>query len=114
VLGIPSQYLKTGGVGDALNVYGNWNGNRNNPPQTSIALSQIANEINAGRPIAVDIAGGNGSGGQHCVAIVGVINDILLICDPIYGESTIQFESFPSAYQGGAVLNSMCLTKKGS
>jgi hypothetical protein len=107
-LGIPTEYIKSGGVGDALNVNGNWN----SPVHPSITLSQIATEIAAGRPIAVDIAWK--SGGQHCVAIAGVLNDTLLICDPVYGESFIQYESFPAAYQAGAVLDSVCLTKKGA
>ena len=62
------------------------------------------------RPIAVDIAW-SGGGGQHYVAIAGVLNDILLICDPIFGETFIPYEDFPSAYQGGASLNSVCLTQ---
>ena len=104
-LGIPSEYIKSGGVGDALNVNGNWQGSG----QNSITLDQINTEISAGRPIAVDIAWN--SGGQHCIAIAGVLNDMLFICDPAYGESVIQYESFPSAYQGGAKFVSVCLTK---
>jgi len=50
--------------------------------------------------------------GQHTVAIAGVLDDMLLICDPIYGDSGIQYESFPTAYQGGARLVSVCLTKQ--
>ncbi len=112
-LGIPTEYLKTGGVGDALNVKGNWNGSRNAPALNSITLAQIQTEIGAGRPIAVDIAW-NGGQGAHCVAIAGVLDDMLLICDPVYGESVVQYESFPAAYQGGATLVGACLTKKGS
>jgi hypothetical protein len=108
-LGIPIEYIKSGGVGDALNVHGNWNSSGPSSP----TLAQIATEISAGRPVAVDIAW-NGGAGQHCVAIAGVLNDLLLICDPAYGESVIQFESFPSAYQGGASLVAMALTQKGS
>jgi hypothetical protein len=104
-LGIPTEYIKSGGVGDALNV----NGNSNGPAPSPLTLAQITTEISAGRPIAVDIAWN--SGGQHCVAIAGVLNDMLLICDPVYGESVVQFESFPSAYQGGASLVSAYLTK---
>ena len=109
-LGIPSEYFKTGGVGDALNVYGNWN----SPSLSSITLEQITTEINAGRPIAVDVVWDGGNGESHYVAIVGVLNDLLLICDPIFGETVIQYELFPNAYKGGATLGSVCLTKKGS
>jgi hypothetical protein len=93
-------------VGDALDVNGNWN----KPGHSSITLAQISTEIGAKRPIAVDIKWH--SGGQHCVAIAGVLNDLLLICDPINGESVIKYESFPSAYRGGASLQTACLTKK--
>ena len=107
-LGIPTEYIKTGGVGDALNVNSNLSLSSNNP----IALAQIQTEISAGRPIAVDIAWNGGA--QHCVAIAGVLDDILLICDPASGESTIQYESFPAAYQGGATFVGTSLTKKGT
>jgi hypothetical protein len=106
-LGFPNEYIKTGGVADALNVNGNTAGSQN-----SITLDQITSQMAAGRPIAVDIAWPSG-GGQHCVAIAGVLNDILLICDPVYGESPIQFELFPSTYQGGASLVNVVLTQPG-
>ena len=107
--------LKTGGVGDALDV----NGNRNNPggsrndSQGSITLAQIQSEIAAGRPIAVDIAWKALNTGQHCVAIAGVLNDMLLICDPTAGETAIQYEDFPASYSSGATLVNVCLTRKG-
>jgi hypothetical protein len=107
-LGIPVEYIKSGGVGDALNVYGNWN----KPGLATMSLSQIAGEVAAGRPVCVDIAW-NG-GGQHCVAIAGELDDQLLICDPIFGETSIQYELFPAAYQGGASVVSYALTKAGS
>jgi hypothetical protein len=109
--GMPSSCNRTGGVGDALDVNNNWNnpgGNRNDS-QPTVTLAQIQTEIAGRRPIAVDIQW-NG-GGQHCVAITGVLNDILLICDPIYGETVIQYEDFPSAYASGAALIDVCLTK---
>jgi hypothetical protein len=107
-LGIPTEYIKSGGVGDPLNVNGNC---ANYPGQSSLTLAQITTEIGAGRPVAVDIAW-NGGAGQHCVAVAGVLDDVLLICDPIYGETVIPYESFPSAYQVGASLVGACLTKK--
>jgi hypothetical protein len=107
-LGILRGYLNmTGGVGDPLKLNGNAQGY---PGQGSVTLDQITSEIAAGRPIAVDIAWKSGSG-QHCIAIAGVLDDMLLICDPFYGESVIQYESFPSSYQGGATLVGVNLTK---
>ncbi len=104
--GLPSVCIKTGGVGDALNINGNWN----KPSHSSLTLAQITTEINAKRPIALDIKWH--SGAQHCVAIAGVLDDMLLICDPIYGESVIQYQSFPAEYHGGASLVGACLTQK--
>ena len=98
---------KPGGVRDALKV----NGNLKNELTSLPPLAQIASEMSERRPIAVDIKWK--SGGQHCVAIAGVLNDMLLICNPISGESVIQYESFPSAYGGGASVVAVCLTQKG-
>jgi hypothetical protein len=108
-LGIPSEYDKSGGVGDPLNVTGNC---ANYPGQSNMpTLDQISTELAAGRPICVDIVWNGGGGTGHCVAIAGVLNDMLLICDPAYGETVIQYESFPSAYQGGASVGGATLTK---
>jgi hypothetical protein len=111
VLGKPAAIsavcIKTGGVTDALNMNGNWN----KPGHSSLTLAQITTEIGARRPIAVDIKW-RSDGGQHCVAIAGVLDDMLLICDPIAGESVIQYEAFPSAYRGGASLVTACFTQK--
>lgn len=109
-LNIPTEYLKTGGVGDALKV----KGNANTSTANLIPLAQIQSEIRAGRPVVVDIAWGGPAGPQHDVAIAGFQDDLLLICDPIFGESAIEYGSFPSLYQGGATVNSTFLTKKGS
>jgi hypothetical protein len=103
---IAAVCIKSGGVGDALNVNGNWN----RPGLSSLTLAQITSEIRARRPIAAGIKWH--SGAQHVVAIAGIQDDMLLICDPVNGETAIQYESFPSAYHGGASLVSACLTKK--
>jgi hypothetical protein len=108
VLGIPTEYIKSGGVGDALNVHGNNGGGG------TLTLDLVASELNAGRPICVDIQWNGVNAGQHVVAIAGVLNDQLLICDPANGESVIQFEDFPATYSGGASLIGISLTKKGS
>jgi hypothetical protein len=107
-LGIPKIYLKTGGVGDALKVHGNWN----TATPASPTLAQITGEIIAGRPVAVDITWPSGSG--HCVAIAGVLDDQVLICDPAFGESAVVYESFPATYHGGATLADIVFTQKGT
>ncbi len=106
ILNIPTEYFKSGGEGDALNVNGNWN----TPNMSSMTLAQITTEINAGHPIAVDL-NWNDAGAQHVVAIAGVLDDQLLICDPAIGESVIAYESFPSGYQAGASINGYFKTK---
>lgn len=92
---IAPAYDKSGGAGDALNVNDNWN----SPALPSITLEEIAAELNALRPVVVDITWKSGE--QHFVAIAGVLNDRLLICDPANGESPINYASFPGEYRGG-------------
>jgi hypothetical protein len=108
-LKIPAVCVKRGGVADALDVCSN----RNSKALPFPTLAAITQEMEANRPIAVDIKWKK-DGAQHCVAIAGVLNDMLLICDPIFGESAIQYETFPATYQGGASWVSGYLTKKGS
>ena len=104
-VGIPGVCIKSGGVGDALQVNGNYADYRN-----TMSLDDIAAEINAKRPLAVDISWNSGIG-SHVVAIAGVLNDQLLICDPGSGESVISYSEFPAFYQGGATLDGFALTK---
>ena len=118
-LRIPEVCVKTGGVGDALDVRCNRNSQALGIDYSGLSasgkdltLATITKEMEARRPIAVDL--GWKGGGQHCVAIAGVMNDMLLICDPIYGESAIQYKTFPDAYRGGASWVSGYLTKAGS
>ena len=103
-VGIPMVCIKSGGVGDALNVYGN---NASRHPQATLA--QIAAELAARRPVVVDIIWP--SGDSHVVAIAGVLNDLVLILDPANGESVIAFEDFPGQYAGGATLGGYTFTK---
>lgn len=104
-LGIPSEYIKSGGVSDALKVRGNWASDTG-----SMTLDQIASEVNAGRPVCVDIDWNGGP--QHVVAIAGVLDNQLLVCDPASGESVQQYENFP--YNGQATIVGYSLTKAGS
>ncbi|MEO8829388.1 papain-like cysteine protease family protein [Lapillicoccus sp.] len=104
-VGIPQVCIKSGGVGDALNVYGNnagWQGN--------VSFAQVAAEVHAGRPVCVDITWKNGLG-SHVVAIAGALNDQILVLDPANGESVIAFEDFPDQYAAGATLDGFTFTK---
>jgi hypothetical protein len=107
--GIPTYYLKSGGVGDALNVKANWAG----PQGANLSLSEIASEVNAGRPVCASIAWNSGNG-QHVVTIAGVSGNNLLLLDPINGQSVLPFASFPAYYYGGATIVGYDFTKKGS
>jgi hypothetical protein len=104
-VGIPNVCIKSGGINTALDVHNNLAEER-----TSLTLDEIAAEIAAGRPIAVDINWNSGVG-QHVVAIAGVLNDLLLVCDPVNGESVIRYADFPAQYQGGATPLVYCLSK---
>ena len=104
--GIDRMYLKSGGVSDPLKV----TGNLGSIHPGNLSLSQIASEINAGRPVLADITWF--SGGSHVVAIAGVLGDGLLILDPVNGQSVVQFGAFPATYFGGAKLDNFIFTKK--
>jgi len=106
--GINPIYIKSGGVSDPLKVTGNLGSIQ---PGT-LSLSQIASEVNAGRPVLADITWF--SGGSHVVAIAGVLGDGLLILDPVNGQSVVQFGAFPGTYFGGAKLDDFIFTKKAS
>jgi hypothetical protein len=97
--GVDVRYLKSGGVSDPLNVTGNYN-DYHGP---DLRLDQIAAEINAGRPIAIDITWLDGRSGSHVVAIAGVSSDGLLVLDPANGQSVVRFGDFPSTYFNGAI-----------
>jgi hypothetical protein len=103
-VGIPKVCIKSGGVGDALNL-----NNNNAGLRQTMRLDEITTEIDAGRPVVATIQWL--SGVEHYVAIAGVLNDQLLVCDPINGETVISYDTFPAQYQGGATLVSFHLTK---
>jgi hypothetical protein len=104
--GIDSRYIKSGGVSDPLKVTNNFASSQG----SNLSLDQIASEVNAGRPVLVDITWFSG-GGSHCVAIAGVLGDSLLILDPINGQSVLPFGVFPGSYFGGAKLDDYTFTK---
>jgi Papain-like cysteine protease AvrRpt2 len=102
---IPAVCVKSGGVGDALKANGNLNGRRK-----SLSLGEIHAEIRAGRPVVVDIR--FRSGLQHVIAIAGVQDDVVLICDPVHGETAIQLELLEPKYRGGCKVVAYFLTKR--
>lgn len=106
--GIDPVYIKSGGVSDPLKV----TGNLASVQPGNLSLSQIASEVNAGRPVLADITWF--SGGSHVIAIAGVLGDGLLILDPVNGQSVVQFGAFPGTYFGGATLDDFIFTKKAS
>jgi Papain-like cysteine protease AvrRpt2 len=105
--GVDRRYLKSGGVSDPLKVTGNYASYQG----ANLTLAQIAAEINAGRPIAVDITWLNSSA-SHVVAIAGVLGDSLLVLDPANGTSVVRFGDFPGTYFGGAKLDGYTFTKR--
>jgi hypothetical protein len=104
--GVDVRYLKSGGVTDPLKKTGNYDSYHG----ADLRLDQISAEINARRPIAVDISWLDGSG-SHVVAIGGVSGDSLLVLDPANGQSVVRFGDFPSTYFNGAKLDGYTFTK---
>ena len=89
-----------GGINTALDVHNNLAEER-----TSLMLDEIAAEIAVARPIAVDIIGTQASASTSSRS-QGVLNDLLLVCDPVNGESVIRYADFPAQYQGAVLLRS--------
>jgi len=104
--GVDRRYLKSGGVSDPLTTVGHYAGYNG----ANISHDTVAAEVNAGRPVAVDITWPNGP--SHVVAIAGVLGDSLLILDPVNGTSIIRWQNFPATYFGGATLDGFAFTKK--
>lgn len=106
IYGVDRDYLKSGGVTDALKQVGNYDSYHGN----NLSLGDIAGQISAGHPVVADITWLNGAG-SHVVAIAGVLGDSLLILDPANGESVVRFGDFPATYFGGATLDGYAFTK---
>jgi hypothetical protein len=104
--GLEQVCIKVGGVDTVLKAYNNHAGDFAN-----LSLEEIDREINAGRPVVASIDWTAGVGEGHAVAIVGVLNDLLLVSDPANGETVIRYQDFPTQYAGGASLNAYCKTK---
>jgi hypothetical protein len=95
-------------VKDPLSAVGNWAANLG----PVVSLAQIAAEVSAGRPVAVDIDCNPGNVGQHVVAIADVLGDSLLLLGPVNGTSVMRFANFPAAYYGGAKVIGYSFTKR--
>ncbi len=102
---VDMRYIKSGGVSDPLKVTGNFASIQ----PGNLSLAQVAAEVNAGRPVLVDITWN--SGGSHVVAIAGVMSESIIVLDPVNGQSVMLFESFPASYYGGATLDDYVFTK---
>jgi len=103
---IDPNYIRGGAVSDALTVTGNYADSFD----ADLTLDKIAAEVNAGRPVTVDITWFS-DGHSHVVAITGVLGDSLFVLDPIHGQSIIRFGDFPGSYFGGAILDGYTFTK---
>jgi len=103
---IDPDYMRGGAVSDALTVTGNYADSFG----ADLTLAEIAAEVNAGRPVTVDITWFV-DGHSHVVAIAGVLGDSLVTLDPINGQSVIRFGDFPGTYFGGATLDGYTFTK---
>jgi hypothetical protein len=105
--GLPQICDHGGSVATALQLFGaiaaNYNG------QSSMSLDQIKQQLGQGQPVAIGITWSTGGG--HTVAVVGVVGNLLLISDPILGESVIEYENFPAQYNGGANSPSFYVTQ---
>lgn len=109
---VPMQCNHSGGVNDALRFAGNSAGFAPAPlplgPTEPVTVT-VFSEICAGRPLAVGINWN--SGGGHVVAIAALQGSVIHVLDPIYGETDIFIELFPSQYQGGATWAGTDLTQ---
>jgi hypothetical protein len=78
----------------------------------SAAFSAVKEEINGNRPVCTRVKWN--STGAHFTTITGydMIGSKLVIQDPLHGQSTIPYASYPSAYQSGGAWTNTYYTKK--
>jgi hypothetical protein len=92
-------------VDRALQIVGNfnrWTGNK-------ATFAAVQTEINGCRPLCLRI-GWNGGGG-HFVAIYGYSSNNINVGDPWYGNSVVNYASFPNGYNGGGSWTHSYFTK---
>jgi len=62
-----------------------------------LTLTEVRSAIDDGRPLCLRIEW-YGSGG-HFVVIYGYSNNTILVADPLFGYSAIEYDKFPDQYQ---------------
>lgn len=103
--GVPTYYLKSGGVDDPLRTVQCFASDQGTAP----GLAAITKEINARRPVVVTIQWTGG--GQHVITIAGVSGTVVELLDPVSGASAMEFSDFPAGYSGGATVVAYTFTK---
>jgi hypothetical protein len=73
-------------------------GNLGSVTSAPLQLQQVLSEMDADRPVGVRI--GWAGGGGHFVAIGGYSQNVMDVCDPWFGPSTIDYITFRTRYQG--------------
>ncbi len=77
--------------------------------QQYLPWSQLVSEIDAGRPVGVRIGWTNGGG--HFIAVDGYsATGVVDVQDPWYGHSSVDYQTFVSAYQGAGSWTDSYLT----
>jgi hypothetical protein len=74
-------------------------GNLNVASSGKATQTAVKNEIKQCRPMCLRI--GWTGGGGHFVAIYGLLGQRINVGDPWYGNSVVNYASFPDSYQGG-------------
>jgi len=79
----------------ALKIVGNFSAARSRRAQ----FNEVTQQIDSSRPLCLRIQWSTGGG--HFVAIYGYSGTVVNIGDPWWGDSVMDFQSFPSKYQTG-------------
>ncbi|MGO9234323.1 MAG: hypothetical protein ACLP4V_09685 [Methylocella sp.] len=74
-------------------------GNLNRETGSVVGISDLLNELSAGRPVCINIAWSGGGG--HFIAATGVeLPDTVIVEDPVYGPSALPYQTLANSYQG--------------
>ncbi len=85
----------TGDIGKALTQ----TGNLNRETASVVNISDLLNELSAGRPVCINIDWSGG--GSHYIAATGVeLPDTVIVEDPIYGPSALPYQTLANSYHG--------------
>ena len=74
-------------------------GNFSNMQQRRAQLNEVIQEIDSNRPLCLRI--GWYAGGGHFVAVYGYSGTVVNVGDPWWGDSSVEFDSFPKSYHTG-------------